>query len=274
MNSAELTYDNNSGKLDIRFRIPENAEYPFAHHTITKSKSDEYLMSSHSTPLQSSIISEGEKLPDPKHLGLENEYLETREIFMEHLRKFMKERGTPVSRIPQLGHKELDFHLLYKAVIARGGVEQVIRNRQWKEISTMFNFPSTCTNAGYTLRVTYLKFLFSYEQKFFFGKEDVVTHDEAEQMLDLRQNKKICTFSHDNFKVSTDTTKAILSPDGRYACVGSQDGSLVVWNTEDKHCENVLKRKHTTMVTSVAWQPDGKYVASCEKHRQVILWSQ
>jgi len=191
MNSAELTYDNNSGKLDIRFRIPENAEYPFTHHTITKSKSDEYLMNSHSSPLQSSIISEGEKLPDPKHLGLENEYLETREIFMEHLRKFMKERGTPVSRIPQLGHKELDFHLLYKAVIARGGVEQVIRNRQWKEISTMFNFPSTCTNAGYTLRVTYLKFLFPYEQKFFFGKEDVVTHDEAEQMLDLRQNKKL-----------------------------------------------------------------------------------
>ncbi len=28
-----------------------------------------------------------------------------------------------------------------------------------------------------------------------------------------------------------------------------------------------------TMVTSVAWQPDGNYVASCEKHRRVILWS-
>ncbi len=50
--------------------------------------------------------------------------------------------------------------------------------------------------------------------------------------------------SHDNFKVSTDTTKAILSPDGRYACAGSHDGSLVVWNTETRHCENVLKQKH------------------------------
>lgn len=28
-----------------------------------------------------------------------------------------------------------------------------------------------------------------------------------------------------------------------------------------------------TMVTSVAWHPEGRYVASCEKHRQVILWS-
>ncbi|CAF0827576.1 unnamed protein product [Rotaria sp. Silwood1] len=94
------------------------------------------------------------------------------------------------------------------------------------------------------------------------------------RLIDLRQNKIVSTFKHDNFKVSTDTNKAVLSPDGHYACVGSQDGSLVVWNMENKQCENVLKQKHNTMVTSVAWQPDGKYVASCEKHRQVILWSQ
>ncbi|CAF0785653.1 unnamed protein product [Rotaria sordida] len=98
--------------------------------------------------------------------------------------------------------------------------------------------------------------------------------DDTLKLIDLRQNKTIYTFKHDNFKVSTDTNKAVLSPDGRYACVGSQDGSLVVWNMDNQHCENVLKQKHNTMVTSIAWQPDGKYVASCEKHRQVILWSQ
>jgi autophagy-related protein 16 len=97
--------------------------------------------------------------------------------------------------------------------------------------------------------------------------------DDTLKLIDLRQNKTIHTFSHDNFKISNDTTKAILSPDGRYACVGSHDGSLFVWNTETGLCENVLERKHTTMVTSVAWQPDGKYVASCEKQRRVILWS-
>ncbi len=90
--------------------------------------------------------------------------------------------------------------------------------------------------------------------------------------------------------MSTDTNKAVLSPDGRYACVGSHDGSLVVWNTTNGVCENVLNKKHTyekdrfdlifhlisifrTMVTSVAWHPEGRYLASCEKHRQVILWS-
>ncbi|CAF4332014.1 unnamed protein product [Rotaria socialis] len=100
--------------------------------------------------------------------------------------------------------------------------------------------------------------------------------DDTLKLIDLRQNKTIYTFSHDNFKVSTDTHKAVLSPDARYACVGSHDGSLVVWNMENAQCENVLKQKHSTMVTSVAWQPDGKYVASCEKHRQTLVmeWKQ
>ena len=58
-------------------------------------------------------------------------------------------------------------------------------------------------------------------------------------------------FSHDNFKISTDTTKAILSPDGRYACVGSHDGSLVTWNTDNRQCENVLKQKHTYVCQNI-----------------------
>lgn len=65
------------------------------------------------------------------------------------------------------------------------------------------------------------------------------------QLIDLRQNNTICSFSHDNFQVSTDTTKAVLSPDGRYACAGAQDGSLYIWNTTNGVCEKVLSKKHT-----------------------------
>ncbi|CAF1165549.1 unnamed protein product [Adineta steineri] len=97
--------------------------------------------------------------------------------------------------------------------------------------------------------------------------------DDTLKLIDLRQNNVIYTFNHDHFQVSTDTTKAILSPDGRYACVGSQDGSIIIWNTTNGICEKVLLKNHTTMVTSVAWHPEGRYVASCEKHRRVILWS-
>jgi len=27
------------------------------------------------------------------------------------------------------------------------------------------------------------------------------------------------------------------------------------------------------MITSLAWHPEGRYLASCEKHRRVVLWS-
>ena len=64
-------------------------------------------------------------------------------------------------------------------------------------------------------------------------------------MIDLRQNQVIYSFNNDDFQVSTDTNKAILSPDGRYACAGSQNGSLFVWNTTNGICERVLHRKHT-----------------------------
>lgn len=117
--------------------------------------------------------------------------------------------------------------------------------------------------------------------------------DETLQLIDLRQNRLLYSMSNENFQVRNDTNKAILSPDGRYACAGSFNGSILVWNTTDGVCEKVLHKGHAyvnvnkcfdffsylsfsfprTMVTSVAWHPEGRYVASCEKHRQVILWS-
>lgn len=107
------------------------------------------------------------------------------------------------------------------------------------------------------------------------GKQQLLAclKDDNIQLIDLRQNRTLCTLKHDKFQVNTDTHKAVLSPDAQYVCTGSQDGSLIVWNTSTSFCENVLERKHKTMVTSVVWHPEGKYVASCEKHREVILWS-
>ena len=82
-------------------------------------------------------------------------------------------------RIPHLGHKEICLYTLYKEVTSRGGLEEVIAKRYWKDISNVFDFPATCTNAGFTLRVHYLKYLFPYERKYFFGLDDVVNEDHT-----------------------------------------------------------------------------------------------
>ncbi|CAF4483973.1 unnamed protein product, partial [Rotaria sp. Silwood2] len=52
-------------------------------------------------------------------------------------------------------------------------------------------------------------------------------------------------FSHDDFKVASDTIKAVLSPDCTYACAGSNDGSVFVWNTATGKIEKVLNKEHS-----------------------------
>ena len=73
----------------------------------------------------------------------------------------------PVTKLPRLGHKDVDLFVLYKEVIRRGGVMEVIAKKCWKEVSTVFSFPTTCTNAGYTLRVNYMKLLYPFELRHF-----------------------------------------------------------------------------------------------------------
>jgi WD40 repeat protein len=51
--------------------------------------------------------------------------------------------------------------------------------------------------------------------------------------------------SHDDFKVTSDTVKAVLSPDCAYACAGGNDGSLYIWNTTNGKIEKVLNKEHS-----------------------------
>lgn len=45
---------------------------------------------------------------------------------------------------------------------------QIIRERRWKEVTAVFNFPSTATNASFVLRKYYVSLLHHYEQLYFF----------------------------------------------------------------------------------------------------------
>ncbi|KAL6048654.1 AT-rich interactive domain-containing protein 3C [Balamuthia mandrillaris] len=105
---------------------------------------------------------------------------EDEHAFKAHLNEFMEGRGTPLGRVPQLGHREVDLFVLYREVVKRGGLEAVVKNKCWKEIASVFRFPKTCTNAGYTLRIHYLRYLYAYEQRFFFGNlEECYVDDNA-----------------------------------------------------------------------------------------------
>lgn len=46
--------------------------------------------------------------------------------FLAHLAEFLKSRNQPFTRIPTLGHRELDLNQLYIEVTNRHGVQAVI----------------------------------------------------------------------------------------------------------------------------------------------------
>ncbi|KAE8731876.1 High mobility group B protein 15 [Hibiscus syriacus] len=88
-------------------------------------------------------------------------------LFLSTLEKLHATMGTKFM-IPIIGGKELDLHKLFVEVTSRGGIEKIIKERRWKEVTAIFNFPSTATNASFVLRKYYLSLLHHYEQMYFF----------------------------------------------------------------------------------------------------------
>ncbi|KAJ6754623.1 HIGH MOBILITY GROUP B PROTEIN 15 [Salix purpurea] len=88
-------------------------------------------------------------------------------LFMETLEKFHAAMGTKFM-IPIIGGKELNLHRLFVEVTSRGGIEKIIREKRWKEVTSVFNFPSTATNASFVLRKYYGSLLQQYEQLYHF----------------------------------------------------------------------------------------------------------
>jgi len=100
------------------------------------------------------------------------------------------------------------------------------------------------------------------------------SRDDTLKLIELRENRVIQTFSHSDFKVASDTVKAVLSPDCAFACAGGNDGSVFIWNTTNGKLQKVLNKEHSSTVNAVAWHPDGRFVVSCEKQRRAVLWGE
>uniref|UniRef100_A0A9J8AR42 AT-rich interactive domain 5A n=1 Tax=Cyprinus carpio carpio TaxID=630221 RepID=A0A9J8AR42_CYPCA len=75
--------------------------------------------------------------------------------FVTNLYCFMKERGTPIERIPHLGFKQINLWKIYKAVETLGGYDAVTARRLWKNVydelggSPGSTSAATCTRRHY-----------------------------------------------------------------------------------------------------------------------------
>ncbi|XP_078514724.1 protein Atg16l2 isoform X2 [Lissotriton helveticus] len=103
------------------------------------------------------------------------------------------------------------------------------------------------------------------------------SRDDELNMIDLRMTR-VClsskVFRADGFKCGCDWTKAIFSPDGNYVMAGSSDGTLYIWNVNTGKLEKSLNEEHRSSVNAVAWSLSGEYVASVDRSKKAILWSE
>ncbi|XP_078423980.1 AT-rich interactive domain-containing protein 2 isoform X3 [Cetorhinus maximus] len=95
-----------------------------------------------------------------------------RQAFLEELRQFHHNRGTPFKKIPIVGGKELDLHALYTRVTSLGGFAKVTDKNKWSHITEELNFPKGCPNAAFALKQYYLRYLEAYEKVHHFGEDD------------------------------------------------------------------------------------------------------
>uniref|UniRef100_A0A7N0RC03 Uncharacterized protein n=1 Tax=Kalanchoe fedtschenkoi TaxID=63787 RepID=A0A7N0RC03_KALFE len=103
----------------------------------------------------------------PPPLAKYEDVVANSKFFMTTLEKLHSTMGTKFM-IPVIGGKELNLHRLFVEVTSRGGIDKIVREKKWKEVTAVFNFPSSATNASFVLRKYYISLLHHYEQIYFF----------------------------------------------------------------------------------------------------------
>uniref|UniRef100_UPI00398F4E72 autophagy-related protein 16-like n=1 Tax=Pristiophorus japonicus TaxID=55135 RepID=UPI00398F4E72 len=99
------------------------------------------------------------------------------------------------------------------------------------------------------------------------------SRDDVLKVMDLRMNEVLQELRAEGFKCGADWTKAIFSPDGSYAVVGSSDGALYVWDVLSGKLETCLVGQHRSSINAVSWSLSGEYVVSVDRTKIANLWA-
>uniref|UniRef100_T1IIW8 ARID domain-containing protein n=1 Tax=Strigamia maritima TaxID=126957 RepID=T1IIW8_STRMM len=86
------------------------------------------------------------------------------EDFLEDLFAFMKDRKTPIERVPHLGFKQINLYLFYSYAQNLGGYEKITSKKLWKQIYDVLGGSPGSTSAATCTRRHYERLLLSYER--------------------------------------------------------------------------------------------------------------
>ncbi|XP_041371233.1 AT-rich interactive domain-containing protein 5B-like isoform X2 [Gigantopelta aegis] len=84
--------------------------------------------------------------------------------FLASLHKFMRNRQTPIDRVPNLGFKQINLYLFYVNAKKLGGYEEITKKRLWKSLYDMMGGHASSTSAATCTRRHYEKLLLPFER--------------------------------------------------------------------------------------------------------------
>lgn len=107
-----------------------------------------------------------------------------RKEYLDKLFNFMQSKGTPITRVPIMAKQPLDLYKLFKLVVERGGLVEVIKKKAWRNVAKELNLPASITSAAFTMRSQYVKYLYPYEC------ETVKLSEPQELQMAIDSNKR------------------------------------------------------------------------------------
>ncbi|XP_076372110.1 uncharacterized protein LOC143257401 isoform X2 [Tachypleus tridentatus] len=84
--------------------------------------------------------------------------------FLQNLFKFMKERNTPIHRVPHLGFKQIDLYYFFTCAQKFGGYEEITSKKLWKNIYDELGGNPGSTSAATCTRRHYERLLLPFER--------------------------------------------------------------------------------------------------------------
>ncbi len=195
--------------------------------------------------------------------------------------------------------RRLEMRLSY--LNARGVMDELMRERQWKVLPTTFKLQKTLS--GHSLRINSMAFspngatlaaaswkttitdtktgeevqtftsgsarTYVYAVAFSPNGKLLVTgsSDRTVKMWDVATGAELRTLTGHTQAVNS----VAFSPDGKLLATGSTDKTVRVWDVEKgKELRRFVGHKHT--VNMVAFSPDGKSIASASADKTVRIW--
>lgn len=162
--------------------------------------------------------------------------------------------------------KCLDMHVSRsETYIASGHNDCSIKVWNAKTKDSIFKIPDAHSDPVSCVRIT-------PDEKYIVS----TSKDDTIKIWDLRKQKQLSMFEHDDFKLGSNNVRFCISPNSQYVVCGSKQGHVIWYDAKAGECVNIVKDQHKTQVVACEWQPKadkGVKMASVDDLGGLIVWS-